>query len=418
MRSHAGHRALTGVVTTMAILTSAGSCSDPVACDPCPAAEPAELRAPSPGDHQEEPSVAVLLSGRVLVAWKEMPAPAGVGSLGLARSDDGGQSWSTSELPRPVGSPGQSDPWLVARASGRVLAARYSDCGVAVAASDDEGASWSSWREMHVGDGCADKPSLSRGRMGPLVLVYHVIETSGDGVRVDLAVSRDDGDTWTAPETVAPEAGERRLAPTAAVLADGSIAVAWWRPDIGGVEATRSNDDGATWATPTVLNSEEGSVMQSDRPLLRPPFPTLAVLGNTLIAAWPDAGSGDWDVVASRSDDGGRTWSDPLPLDSGGPGDQWMVTVAAGPDGRLHAVWYDSADGPTSVRYAVSDDLGRSWSLMAAEPGVVADGRARLGDYLGLDVAPTGEAYTAWTAVRSDSLRVLVARADGLGAER
>ncbi|MDX1746204.1 MAG: sialidase family protein, partial [Halobacteriales archaeon] len=291
-----------------------------------------ELRAPATDNHQEEPSLAVLPGGRVVVAWKEMPQPATVGSLGLARSDDEGLSWQTSLLPRPVGGAGQSDPWLVARASGRVLAARYAACGVAVAASDDEGASWSTWQEMHAGDGCADKPSLSRARTGPLVLVYHVIETSGDDVRVDLAMSRNDGNTWTASEIVAPEAGERRLAPTAAVLADGSVAVAWWRPDIGGVEVTRSNDDGDTWSTPTSLNSKQGSVIRIDRPELRPPFPTLTALGNTLVAAWSDAGSGDWNVVASRSEDGGRSWSAPLPLDSGGSGDQWMVTVAAGPD--------------------------------------------------------------------------------------
>lgn len=405
------------VVAIGMLCTLVATCSSPVECDPCPVAEPVELRAPSPEAHQEEPSVAVLPGGRVVVAWKEMPTPAGVGSLGFAHSDDGGATWSMSQLPRPVGSPGQSDPWLVARPTGRIVASRYSDCGVAVTLSDDGGEEWSNWRELHETEGCADKPSLSRRQTGPLLLAYHVIESSSEDVRIDLTLSGDDGATWSPPRPVAPEAGAVRLAPVAESLPDGSLVVAWWGPDIGSIEVTRSSD-GVSWEPPVRVNAEEGSVPRAASPLLRPPFPSLAVSGSTLVLAWPDAGSGDWNVMAARSDDGGETWSDPQPLDSGGPGDQWMVSVAAGSDGRLHAAWYDSADGPTTLRYAVSEDGGRTWRVVSEEPGVVREDRARLGDYLGLAVAPDGEPFVAWTAVRGDSLRVFAARATRLGEVR
>lgn len=414
------HAARTSARARFALLASGMlfGCSDPLGCvdTGCPTSVPSELRAPDSAPHQEEPSLAVLPSGRVVVAWKEMPEPAAVGRLGLARSDDGGTTWTTDGFARSSDGPGHSDPWLAARASGDLVSARYSSCQVSVSRSDDGGATWGAWRDMHSGDDCADKPSLSPNRTGPMLLAYHVLEDGGYA-RIDLAESTDDGRTWSPPLTAAPAGSTVRLAPSAAVLPDGSFLVAWWRPDLGTIEASRSNDRGSTWSSPSRLNSAEGSVPREGRPELRPPFPSVAVLGSTAIAAWPDFASGRWDVVVARSEDAGRSWSDQRPIGSGVAGDRWMVSLAAGPDGRVHGVWYEAAGG-TRLRYAVSQDLGRSWQIVAEEADVVATGRARLGDYLGLDVGADGRAFVAWTAVRNDSLRVFAARAEGLGSAR
>ena len=91
-----------------------------------------------------------------------------------------------------------------------------------------------------------------------------------------------------------------------------------------------------------------------------------------------------------------------------------MVAVASEPEGDLHAAWYETSQGSTSLLYARSDDLGTSWDEVRVVPGVVTEGRARLGDYLGLAASPGGGAFLAWTAVRSGSLRVFASHSSWL----
>lgn len=114
-----------------------------------------------------------------------------------------------------------------------------------------------------------------------------------------------------------------------------------------------------------------------------------------LLASVNPPDSDPLDVHLVRSDDGGATWTEPILVNSAATaGWQWFGSLDVAPDGRLDAIWYDSPDeedpGRTRVVYASSDDLGETWS----EPVVLSPEfdshvgwpaeRDRLGDYVHL----------------------------------
>ena len=102
---------------------------------------------------------------------------------------------------------------------------------------------------------------------------------------------------------------------------NGVIVAAWHsRDDISfddDILFTRSDDNGATWSDPTPLNTNAATDTGDDREV------TLATdrTGNW-VAAWSstdllgDSIGGDQDIVAANSTDNGETWSDPVPVNS------------------------------------------------------------------------------------------------------
>lgn len=65
------------------------------------------------------------------------------------------------------------------------------------------------------------------------------------------------------------------------------------------------------------------------------------------------------DLLASRSDDGGRLWSAPMPVGLPNPGSGIAAIRLA--DGRLLMAFNDSSRGRDNLRLAVSTDGGQTW---------------------------------------------------------
>ncbi|MBT8397526.1 MAG: hypothetical protein HKO65_09780 [Gemmatimonadetes bacterium] len=365
------------------------------------------LTGSTPFPHQEEPHLAMDGAGHLYVAWKEMTFPGAAERVGFSSSVDRGATWSPVQLRDPL-SPGwiQSDPWLGVDESGTLFFASLevllSPDGrrVAVSRSLDGGLTWED--TVAAADSTEiDKEVLSSNGAGSLYASYK------QGSTLRLVRSVDGGVSWSQPSML-PYSAEDPTGPVLTSRPDGSVFAAWWsRPDDNLWVAT-SPDHGESWRGLQRVNPVAGSVTFVGIPA----FPSVAAqAGGRVSVAWQDFASGDWDILITLSDDSGLTWSGPSPVNDSPLGDQFMPALAAGPDGSLHAVWYDSRTGNVNLVYARSEDGGVTWSTnvrVTTEETPVYHGR--LGDYLGLVVGPGGEAFMVWTDRRAGEQNIYFAR--------
>jgi hypothetical protein len=138
-------------------------------------------------------------------------------------------------------------------------------------------------------------------------------------------------------------------------------------PERWRVVAWTSSDGGSTFGAATTVASE---VVPSQRVLIDlAPAPAFALdrVRGRIYAAWETA----LDVVLSRSDDGGATWTPPRRI---GPstGGQFLPGIGVAPDGRVDVAFYDRSRDPEDVLAEVvlasSSDGGRSFAM-----GIVSD---------------------------------------------
>jgi hypothetical protein len=83
-----------------------------------------------------------------------------------------------------------------------------------------------------------------------------------------------------------------------------------------------------------------------------------------VVVTWVDDRHGNWDILYSRSTNGGGTWTSAAILNDSSAGGQCKGWVTADYTGKLHFIWYHTPSWPTSassrwsVRYTSSDDYG------------------------------------------------------------
>lgn len=131
-----------------------------------------------------------------------------------------------------------------------------------------------------------------------------------------------------------------------------------------GLAVTRSEDGGRTWEDPVVLiHREDGSLLDKEWIAVDP------TTGQVYVSYW-DTQDGNIEVV--RSDDDGETWTEPTVVVAPGdhPGDlvRQFAQVGVAPDGTVHLIyWSTSQDGQgTAVYHRTSTDDGETWSSPTA----------------------------------------------------
>lgn len=197
------------------------------------------------------------------------------------------------------------------------------------------------------------------------------------------ARSDDGGLTWSEPSSV--NTGEVFGSHNFHALlaeSDGSIRAAWLS-SVGGSSAVwmrASRDGGDTWEVPVALHEAPTC------PCCRT---GLAVAPDgSLYASWRKILEGDIrDVTVARSDDGGRSWGDPVRPRA----DNWVFpgcphagpSLKVGGDGVVHISWWTGVKGEAGVWYASSSDRGTTWTsqpIAIGEESLPAHAQVALGD--------------------------------------
>jgi hypothetical protein len=219
------------------------------------------------------------------------------------------------------------------------------------------------------------------------------------------------------------------------VASDGSLNIAYVIEECNtsldrGLRFQTSSDGGATFLPDAVNVNKPGT--WHDNPDLSDLIPNTAfrtpntvALGispitGTMVFIYTNyiRGQGNGDIDASRSIDGGLTWSNPIHVSVNAAGhparnNQFFPWIAVDQSGRFHAMWLDRRPDPAnhdiSTFQALSTDDGLSWTntqiataLWNPDDGFFKSG-AFIGDYSGL-AASDQVIYPVWTDGRHSSI--------------
>lgn len=187
---------------------------------------------------------------------------------------------------------------------------------------------------------------------------------------------------------------------------DGTVYVVW--SDSIGIHLVRSTDAGRSFGADILVARTPDIVFDVAGVARVNGYPTVAmdVRGARLYVAWVDPRLGKPEPFLATSDDGGNTWSVPIPVaGSDTTLARFFASLAVDPRTGLVAVGYYRVARGSHIAYmlATSTDHGSTFREQPwGEPPFNPAGEF-LGDYTGVD-AYGGEVAAAWTeVVRPDS---------------
>jgi hypothetical protein len=151
---------------------------------------------------------------------------------------------------------------------------------------------------------------------------------------------------------------QRPQQPQVAIDASGAIHVVYGIAN--DIVYRHSRDGGKTFSDATRLPAQRVVSLGMRR------GPRIAATDRSICITYVAGKQGmgrDGDVLATRSADGGATWSAAVPVnDSAASAREGLHAMAAGPSGELCCVWLDLREQGTVVMASLSHDGGTTWS--------------------------------------------------------
>jgi hypothetical protein len=201
--------------------------------------------------------------------------------------------------------------------------------------------------------------------------------SSGGGIKVRMAVSRDRGQTFAKAVTIAPpsqvSAGATFVYPAVDAAGNVYVSVVSFPPNgtASTIFVARSTDDGRTFGrfVPiTTVTMVPGGVFPNTRfrDGITENFAASPTYPNHLYLTYEDwnAVTGQMDVKFTQSTNGGATWTTPAVVndnvDTTGPTDQFQPSIAAGPNGAVAVAFYDRREACPSDPSVLPADVGRT----------------------------------------------------------
>jgi hypothetical protein len=399
---------------------------------------------------------------------------------------DGGSTWT--EVVPPI-APYQfsGDPALAFDASGRVYFANIADHegqggsftapSVVVARSDDGGLTWSNPVTVASGQGAVNNGSGLRVFQDKEFITADANPSSPFKNRVYVSwtsfqefinpahvlfsspiqiSSSDDGKTWTTPKTIsgfhpacsvaqfgAPNECDLNQFSYPAVAPNGRVYVSFENfntPAENQILVVRSDDGGATWSSPvrvdTIFDINFPVDPLTGRDILTGCQFRVSAPGNiaadpsdstgkTVYIVWADNRNGsatatNTDVFLARSTDGGLTWT--VHNIDNGANDQFYPWVAVAPNGRVDVGYMDRkySAGQSECKYGFTltrVTFGKNGKITKVptrvDTGLSDPGHSRwfsgatggqslfLGDYNAVAVGSNGKTWSLWTDQRN-----------------
>jgi hypothetical protein len=224
------------------------------------------------------------------------------------------------------------------------------------------------------------------GAADPFTPAQVVSAATGQGATPMFAVGRDGSQvlSWVAPD--GPDGVEQLHVQVTA--RDGSVTGSVLSDPLGSIEPHGE-------APPQVVVGSDGVIH------------ALYTVGRDVGKRFPESA-----LRYVRSDDNGRTWSEPLNINTGEAfGSHNFHSLLAADGGRLYAAWLSSSHGRSAVWIRSSVDGGSTWDSARALHEAPTCPCCRTG----LAAGANGELYASWRKIFDGDVRdIVVARsADG-----
>lgn len=294
----------------------------------------------------------LIVSGdNVYVGWVDNTA----GKFGamFAKSNDGGSSFG-KEIDLGNVNSGAPDNMQIVESQGKIYAVWQSflanKSSVAFAKSNDNGTTFIP--AIEISDNSKDSAFPQLTVYDNHVYVVWLERTPGDVTNLIFTKSDDEGTTFSTPVAITNHVGGNSGIPK--ISADGNYVYLMWE-DNGAknydVFLSSSNDSGNTFSSiPTNISNNTGDSGA----------PQMIVDGNNIYAVWMDDTPGNFDILFSKSIDGGTTFAKPVNVsgnlqDSGYP--QFVVI-----GNNVYVAWTNAiTDKNYDVLFAKSSDGGQTF---------------------------------------------------------
>ena len=215
-----------------------------------------------PGQYLGHPTTVLLEDGRTILAV--YPKGHGRGAIVLKRSHDGGRTWGDREPVPENWATSQEVPTIhrvTDRAGIRRLILFSGLYPIRMAVSEDDGRTWTSLTPIGDFGGIVAMASVERLANGDYLALFHddgrFLRNAGvrSTFRVFKTVSRDGGLTWGEPEPIAELAGADLCEPGLVRSPDGRQIAVLLRENSRRHHSfvVFSDDEGATWSAPREL---------------------------------------------------------------------------------------------------------------------------------------------------------------------
>jgi hypothetical protein len=270
---------------------------------------------------------------------------------------------------------------------------------VRLARSDDGGKTWTLSSTAIEGSGAGFSPHVAWGRGRSLVVVWADERGKQRSWAIYARRSPDAGGTWEPEQLLSrfPRGLRSDIDARPELISDGQDR--FWALWVGVRDGrsryylSRSADGGGTWTDPLTLSGESENV--AARRFLRS--------GERLLLVWQDGRTGQGRIFAVASGDGGVTWSSPtrvdhVPADSRAPAA--FPAVVMSQDGEVFVAWQDGRNGRDDIFVGRSPDGGLTWGtedmrLDMDEPGTAVS------HYPTIARAENGRVAVAWADDRA-----------------
>jgi predicted secreted protein with PEFG-CTERM motif len=256
----------------------------------------------SPSGNSTLPQL-IASGNEVYVGWVDNAA----GKFGVmfAKSNDGGSSFG-KEIDLGNVNSGAPDNLKIVESQGKIYAVWLSflanKSSVAFTKSNDNGTTFIP--PIEISDNSKDSAFPQLTVSDNHVYVAWLERTQGDVTNLIFAKSDDGGTTFSTPTAITNHASGNTGIPK--ISADGSHVYLMWEDNSAknyDVFISSSNDYGNTFSsTPANISNNAGDSGA----------PQMIVDGNNIYAVWMDATSGNFDILFSKSTDGGATFAKPV----------------------------------------------------------------------------------------------------------